>query len=81
MAWVIGTVQNLIIEYREVESKSKMDRMCWGQLGNGNIEGGLVNIKGLVGRVFSLVARGKLSQVAMVITHPSKEGKLTLRMI
>jgi hypothetical protein len=46
-----------------------------------NIGSGLVSIKGLVGRVFSLVACGKLNQVAVVIAHPSKKGKLILKVI
>jgi hypothetical protein len=68
-----------IIEYREVEGKSKTARVCWRQFSDSNIGGGLVSIEGLVGRVFPLVACGKLSQVAVVITHPRMKGELTLR--
>jgi hypothetical protein len=67
MACAIGTVQISIIEYRKVEGKPKTDMVCWGQFGDSNLEGGLVSVKGLVGQVFSLVACGKLSQVAVVI--------------
>jgi hypothetical protein len=56
MARAIGTIQDLIIEHREIEGKSKMDRMCWRQLSDGNTGGGLVCIQGLVGRVFPLAA-------------------------
>jgi hypothetical protein len=37
MARAIGTFQNLIIEYREVEGKSKV---CWRQFSDSNIGGG-----------------------------------------
>jgi hypothetical protein len=56
MARAIGTIQNLIIKYREIEGEPKTDRVCWGQFGDGNIGGGLVSIEGLVGRVFLLAA-------------------------
>ena len=79
MACATGTIQNLIIEYREVEGKSKTDRVCWGKFSDSNIRGGLVGIEGLVGRIFPLVACSKLSQVAVVIARLRMKGKLTLR--
>jgi hypothetical protein len=79
MACAIGTIQNLIIEDREVEGKSKTARVCWRQFSDSNIGGGLVSIEGLVGRVFPLAACGKVSQVEVVTTYPTMKGKLTLR--
>jgi hypothetical protein len=66
MACAIGTVQNFIIEYGEVEGEPENIRCVEGN-GDSNIGGGLVSIKRPVGQVFSLVACGKPSQVAMVI--------------
>ncbi len=76
---MIGTIQNLIIEHREVKGKFKIDRMCWRQLSDDNTEGGLVHIQRLVGQVFPLVTCSKLSQVAVVITHPRMKDKSILR--
>ncbi len=41
MACAIRTIQSLIIEYREVEGKSKTDRVCWRQFSDSNIGGGV----------------------------------------
>jgi hypothetical protein len=73
----IGAIQNIIIEDREVEGKSKTARVCWRQFSESNIGGGLVSVEGLVGRVFPLAACGKLSQVEMVTTYPTMKSKST----
>jgi hypothetical protein len=44
-----------------------------GQLGDGNVRGGLVGLEGLVGRVLALVAGGELGEVTVVVTLPAKE--------
>jgi hypothetical protein len=73
----VGTVQDLIVEDGEIESKTKADRMCWRKLSDGDIRGSLVCFERLVRRVFPLIASGEFSEVTVVITLPNNRvGKL-----
>lgn len=70
MASLVGGIQNLIVEDREVEGETEADGVSRGQLGLGDLGGSLVGLEGLVGRVLALVANGELGEVAVVITLP-----------
>ena len=48
--------------------------MSWRKLGDGNIGRGLVSLERFVGRVFPLVASGKLGEITVVISHPGKSA-------
>lgn len=60
------------LEHGEVEGKTQADGVGRGQLGDGNVRGGLVGLEGLVGRVLALVAGGELGEVTVVVTHPAQ---------
>ena len=70
MACLIGRVQDLIVEHREVESKTKADWVCWSKVGLGNFSGVFVSLEGLVGGLLSLVANSKLSKVSVIVPLP-----------
>ena len=70
MACLIRRVQDLIVEHREIEGKTKADWVCWCKVGLSNFGSVLVSLEGLVGGLLSLVANGKLSKVSVVITLP-----------
>jgi hypothetical protein len=71
MACLVWGVQDLIVEDGEVEGKAKTDWMGGSQVSLGNLGSILVSLKGLVGRLLSLVANGELSKVAVIITLPT----------
>jgi hypothetical protein len=49
VASLVGSIENLVVEDREVQGQSQADRMGRGQLGLGNLGGSLVSLKRLVG--------------------------------
>ena len=71
MACLVRGVQDLVVEDREVEGKTKADWMGRSQVSLSNLGSVLVSLKGLVGRLLSLVTNGELSEVAVVITLPT----------
>ncbi len=70
VASLIWGVENLVVEDGEVQGKTKTDWVSWGKIALGNLGSGLVSLEGLVGGLLALVANGKLSEVAVVITLP-----------
>ena len=68
MASAIGGVKDLVVEDGEVEGKTETDRVCRREFGDSDVGGGLVSLEGLVGRLLSLIARGKLGKVTVVVT-------------
>ena len=68
MASTVGRVEYFVVENGEVEGKTETDGVCRWEFGDGNVRGGLVSFKGLVGRLLSLIAGGELSEVAVVVT-------------
>jgi hypothetical protein len=70
VASLIRSVEDLIVEDREVKGKTQADGVSRGQLGLGDLGGSLVGLEGLVSRVLALVADGKLSKVAVIIALP-----------
>ena len=71
MACLVRGVQDLVVEDGEVEGKTKADWMGRSQVSLSNLGSVLVSLKGLVGRLLSLVTNGELSEVAVVITLPT----------
>ena len=47
-----------------LENQFSPDWVCGGELGHGNVRGGLVGDQRIFRRLFSVVARRKLSQVS-----------------
>lgn len=70
MASLVGRVEDLVVENGEVQGKSKTDRVGWGEVGLSDIGSSLVGFKGLVRGSLALVAKGKLGEVAVVVTLP-----------
>lgn len=70
MASLIGGVQDLVVEDREVQGKTQADRMRGGQLSLGDFGSSLVCLKRLVGRLLSSIANGELGEIAVVVTLP-----------
>ena len=77
MTSLIRGVQNLVVEYREVQRKTEADWVGWCEVGLGNFCGSLVGLEGLVGRLLTLVPNGKLSEIAVIITLPGENGSVT----
>jgi hypothetical protein len=70
VASLVGRVQNLVVEDREVQSESETDGVGRGEVSLGNLGGVLVSLERLVGGGLALVAESKLSEVTVVVTLP-----------
>jgi hypothetical protein len=71
VAGLVGGVENLVVEDREVEGETQADGVRGRELGLGDLGGSLVSLERLVGAVLSSVANGKLREVAVVVTLPA----------
>lgn len=60
VASLVRGVENLVVEYGEVEGKAEADRVRRRKLGLGNLGGSLVGLERLVGRVLALVTDSEL---------------------
>lgn len=70
LASLVRRVENLVVEHREVESKSQTDGVRRCQVSLGNLGRALVGFEGLVGGILTPVTDRKLSQVAVVVSLP-----------
>jgi hypothetical protein len=70
VASLVGRVEDLVVEDREVEGKTKSDWMSRGEVGLSDLSGGLVCFKRLVGGLLSLVGSSEFGKVAVIITLP-----------
>ena len=70
VASLIWGVEDLVVEDGEVQGEAKTDWVGWSKIALGNLGGGLVSLKGLIGRLLTLVPDGELSEVTVVITLP-----------
>jgi len=70
MASLVGSIEDLVVEDREVEGKTQTDGVGGRQLGLGNLGGSLVGLERLVGRILATVADGELSEVTVVVALP-----------
>lgn len=76
VASLVWRVEDLVVEDREVQGKAETDWVGWRKIALGNLSGGLVSLKRLVGRLLALVADGELSEVAVVVTLPGADISL-----
>jgi hypothetical protein len=70
VARTVGRVEDLVVEYGEVEGETETDWVGGREFSDRNVRRGLVGLERLVGAVLALVASGKLSKVAVVVAHP-----------
>jgi hypothetical protein len=78
VACLVRSIQNFIIKHGKVEGKAEANGVCRGEIGVGDLCGGLVSLERLVGRRLALVANGKLGKIAVIITLPLKTISSTL---
>jgi len=67
----VRRVQDLVVEHREVERKTKPDRMSCRQLGVGRITRSLVRHQTVLRSLLAVVTRSKLRQVPVIVTLPT----------
>ena len=72
VASLIRSVQDLVVEDREVERETQANGVGGRQLGLRNLGGGLVGIKRLVGGLLATVTDGELGEVSVVVTLPRR---------
>ena len=70
MASLVGRVQDLVVEDREVQSESETDGVGRGEVSLSNLSGVLVSLERLVGGGLALVTKSELGEVTVVITLP-----------
>lgn len=70
MASLVRRVEDLVVEDREIEGKTKSDGVSRSKIGLSDFGGSLVSLQGLIGRFLSLVGSGEFGEVTMVITLP-----------
>jgi hypothetical protein len=68
---LIGRVKNLIVEDGEVECETKANGVRGCKIGGCNFGGSLVSLQRLVCGDLALLAKRKLSEVAVVIALPA----------
>lgn len=66
----VGWVEDLVVEDGEIEGEAEADGVRWGQLRQGEIRSGFVGHQAVLCCFLSVVARGKLCQVPVVVTLP-----------
>jgi hypothetical protein len=74
VASLVGGVENLVVEDREVESQTQADGVGRGEVGLSNFGSGLVSLEGGIGSTLAAVADGELSQVPVVVTLPARRN-------
>jgi hypothetical protein len=70
VASLVGRVQNLVVEDREVQSKSETDGVGRGEVSLGDLSGVLVSLERLVGGGLALVTKSELGEVTVVVALP-----------
>jgi hypothetical protein len=78
LASLVGRVEDLVVEYGEVQCEAKADGVGRRKVLGGNVGGGLVGLERLVGGGLALVADGKLGKVAVVVALPVSNVRLTI---
>lgn len=81
MASLIGGVEDLVVEDREVEGQAQTDGVGRSKVGGSNLSSGLVGLERSIGSTLAVVANGKLSKVTVVVTLPVgvRKGRLEPR--
>ena len=70
VASLVGGVENLVVEDREVQGESETDGMGRSEVSLGNLGGILVSLERLVGGGLALVTKSELGEVTVVVTLP-----------
>ena len=70
VASLVRRVEDLVIEDRKVQGKTKANGVCGSEIGLGDFGGILVGLKRFVGGALSLLRNGKLSEVTVVVALP-----------
>lgn len=70
MASLIGRIEDLVVEDREVECQAKTNGVGWSKVSGGDLGGCLVCFQRLVGRILTLIADGELGEVAVIVALP-----------
>jgi hypothetical protein len=78
LASLVGRVEDLVVEYGEVQCETKADGVSGRKVLCGNVGGGLVGLERLVGGGLALVADGELGQVAVVVALPVSSVRLAI---
>lgn len=81
MASLVGRVEDLVVEDREVQGEAETDWVCGGKVGLSNLGGGLVCLERLVGRGLALVSHGELGEVTVVVTLPVQTSVLCMPLL
>lgn len=67
---LIGRVEDLVVEDREVQGETKSDGMGGSKIGLSDLGGSLVRFERLVRRFLALIGSSEFSEVAVVVTLP-----------
>lgn len=70
MACLVRCVEDLIVEDRKVEGKTKTDWMSGCEVSLGDFGGGFVGLKRFVCRLLAFVGSSELGKVSVVVTLP-----------
>lgn len=70
MASLVGGVEDLVVEDREVEGQAKTDGVGRSKVGGSNLSSGLVGLERSIGSTLAVVANSELSKVTVVVTLP-----------
>jgi len=79
VAGLIWSIEDLVVEYREIQGKTETDRMRGSQIGLGNFSGSLVGLERLVGGLLALVANGEFGKVAVVVALPRNRQSVAVQ--
>lgn len=70
LASLVWRVEDLVVEYGEVQCETKTDGVGGSKVGCGDIGSGFVGLEGLVGGGLALVSNGELSEITVVVALP-----------
>jgi len=70
LACLVRRIQDLVVEYGEIKSKTKSDRVGWSKLLLRNTTGRLICLVRSIGGSFPLVSLSKFSEIAVVVSVP-----------
>jgi hypothetical protein len=70
LASLVGRVEDLVVEYREVQCKTKTNGVGRCKVLGSDFSGGLVSVERLVGGGLALVTNGELGKVTVVVALP-----------
>jgi hypothetical protein len=74
LASLVGRVEDLVVEYGEVQCETETNGMSGRKVGGSDISGGLVSLERLVGGGLALVTNGELGKVTVVVALPMQRN-------